>query len=680
MAAHRYWRAVGLQAYGSAGLDVTEFQLIAGTTRVDASATLSASIAPATGSLANLQDDSTATGATWPAGNVAALFLNWDFGGSPQDVTDVRLGSATDASKFLQSCKLQWSDDGAAWTDFFAFSALEWPGARAKTASVDTSNFWSLMERGYTTSVSDDRLTVGSWSSNSAKAQTYQSAGTRQFEAVCTSIPAGANVHIGLSTNAATFTNYPGFQSVSWAYSNTGQKYNAFSAASYGATWVQGDVIGVVVNFTTGTLTFYKNGVAQGVAYSTGLAGQSLAPHVGQASSGATPALFTLKTSGFAYPIAGASDWSTPPMIRRAIAPGFAVGLVPRIPTNASAPIAFGLVNLKTQVLNARVGARGDLTGSLGFSVGRIAGTVKEDATPDVPVSRLVRLHRQKDGLKVLEQWSNKVTGAYSFDYIDEKQTYYVLSFDHNKNFRAVVADNLAPTLMPGEVSSVVPAVYYRSAGPTAAQALGTTMYVYVPPVADGDTIFLTVYSKSPVSYINTVGTFSIFTKIQELSASKGGAPFYLTTFRATAAASMSGANFLVGVSGASDVMQAVITAFYSNTGNLFVVQSPTSILNDAGGSSQTVPVHMAAIANSYSLILFGAWFSQGGATSSTSVTDGVMLSNTGPVAGDLRFAVAARKMISAAEFVTGTIGLNVAPGAGQTAYALSNLILSAAV
>ena len=76
---------------------------------------------------------------------------------------------------------------------------------------------------------------------------------------------------------------------------------------------------------------------------------------------------------------------------------------------------------------------------------GRIAGTVKEDGSPDVPVKRRVRLHRERDGLLVREVWSDPVTGAYSFDYIDATKRYTVIAYDHTGAFEAVVAAGVVP-------------------------------------------------------------------------------------------------------------------------------------------------------------------------------------------------------------------------------------------
>lgn len=91
------------------------------------------------------------------------------------------------------------------------------------------------------------------------------------------------------------------------------------------------------------------------------------------------------------------------------------------------------------------------ISGMLGRGIGRIRGTVKRKDTPaNAPLRRRVRLIRERDGLKMRETWSDAATGAYQFDYIDELQRWTVITYDHEHNYRAEVADNLTPELMPG--------------------------------------------------------------------------------------------------------------------------------------------------------------------------------------------------------------------------------------
>lgn len=69
-----------------------------------------------------------------------------------------------------------------------------------------------------------------------------------------------------------------------WWYRSDGNKYDQSATAfSYGASWTAGTVISVAVDMDAATLTFYKNGVSQGVAWTsitTGVSGTLLYPFV----------------------------------------------------------------------------------------------------------------------------------------------------------------------------------------------------------------------------------------------------------------------------------------------------------------------------------------------------------------------------------------------------------------
>ena len=86
-----------------------------------------------------------------------------------------------------------------------------------------------------------------------------------------------------------------------------------------------------------------------------------------------------------------------------------------------------------------------------GNGLGRVRGRTVEQQdknSPKVPVSRRVRLYRDRDGLLVREAWSN-AQGDYEFARIDSTTAYTVLSYDHEGDFRAVVADRVTPEAMP---------------------------------------------------------------------------------------------------------------------------------------------------------------------------------------------------------------------------------------
>jgi hypothetical protein len=82
---------------------------------------------------------------------------------------------------------------------------------------------------------------------------------------------------------------------------------------------------------------------------------------------------------------------------------------------------------------------------------GFIAGTVKERGTPglpDRPLARRVQLISENTNLLVAETWSD-AAGNYRFEHIDPTQRYTVVSYDHQRLYRAVIADNLVPENMP---------------------------------------------------------------------------------------------------------------------------------------------------------------------------------------------------------------------------------------
>jgi hypothetical protein len=54
-----------------------------------------------------------------------------------------------------------------------------------------------------------------------------------------------------------------------YAYRSDGNKYNNGNQGAYGATYTNGDVIGVAWDSDAGTLVFYKNGSSQGTAFSS---------------------------------------------------------------------------------------------------------------------------------------------------------------------------------------------------------------------------------------------------------------------------------------------------------------------------------------------------------------------------------------------------------------------------
>lgn len=436
MAAHRYWRITELAAHAASRIELSSLYLIDGTTRVDATATISSSAPASTGAVSNLQDGSLSTSAGWliPRG----LTIDWDFGsGSSANVTDIAIGAADTLGYFPLRAQLQWSDDGTTWTASDGWNGITWPGARTLTTSIfKPTTLWSRGDKASIVTLNAARTIafVGS-GSGSIRAEDYVSAGKHQIEFVV-----GADTSssaIGVGTSLATLAARVGDTTNSWAYRGNGQKALTGVSSAYGASYAVGDVIGMV--YDNGTITMYKNGTSQGVLIS-GLT-DPVAPMYGANS---TISDVTIQQT-LTYPVSGAINWATPLANRIAQNVGGAVGYEPvlQVASAAVPPTTFGQTVIATLLR-----ARGDfLIGNIGPGRGYIYGTIKVDGSPDVPVSRRVRLYREFDGMLVREVWSDPVTGAYSFTDLDELHKYTVLSNDYTLNFRAVVADQITPEI-----------------------------------------------------------------------------------------------------------------------------------------------------------------------------------------------------------------------------------------
>ena len=98
------------------------------------------------------------------------------------------------------------------------------------------------------------------------------SSGAWYWEVAVSSAVGGPVYCVGIAAASEYTEDALGTTSASYAYLSTAQKRNAGTSSAYGATYTNLDVIGVALDLSTGTLTFYKNGTSQGSAY-TGLSG-----------------------------------------------------------------------------------------------------------------------------------------------------------------------------------------------------------------------------------------------------------------------------------------------------------------------------------------------------------------------------------------------------------------------
>lgn len=77
----------------------------------------------------------------------------------------------------------------------------------------------------------------------------------------------------------------------------------------------------------------------------------------------------------------------------------------------------------------------------------KIVGTTKKVGSPGIPVSRYVRLHDSLSGRVVRAQWSDSVTGVYSFKNL-RFGNFYVMAEDYTRMFNGVIVTNITSELM----------------------------------------------------------------------------------------------------------------------------------------------------------------------------------------------------------------------------------------
>jgi len=148
---------------------------------------------------------------------------------------------------------------------------------------------------------------------------TFQiSSGKRYWEITPTSL--SGDMLIGICLPTQVF-NGDLNTSVAFTYYNDGRKFSNGSGSSYGASYTVNDVIGVAFDADAGTLTYYKNGVSQGTAF-TGLTAEYF-PAVSDGSSGAASSfVINFGQRAFAYPLSGYKSLNTASLPTPTIADG----------------------------------------------------------------------------------------------------------------------------------------------------------------------------------------------------------------------------------------------------------------------------------------------------------------------------------------------------------------------
>lgn len=146
--------------------------------------------------------------------------------------------------------------------------------AEAASASV-TYATWNPSDKGANITLSGSNLVATTTGSTveSVRATIGKSSGKWYWEISCTGISSNTAMIGVANSSLPVATSYTGQTADGWGYySNDGNKYHSGGGTPYGASYTNGDVIGVALDMNAGTLILYKNNTSQGTAY-TGLSG-----------------------------------------------------------------------------------------------------------------------------------------------------------------------------------------------------------------------------------------------------------------------------------------------------------------------------------------------------------------------------------------------------------------------
>lgn len=502
----RYWRIVGVETYSGGDLELSELHLYGAEGRIDTAVPFSATAAPIAGALMDLRDNNTETLCRFAAESVRSggFSFVWDFGsGNTADAIGVRLGASDTSDVFLAACTLQYSMDGAQWSYLGEFNRYDYPGARQLTRPPKLGDqYYSDLALLLDFDGADGSTAISDYSpSPKAIAVT----GNACISTAQQKWGSGSLVISGLDSDLSIGTPVnasDSFTLESWVRLNATDAGGQYRHPIFGQCGGSGDsdqYFGIIYENQPNPLRlqFYR-GIGISGATRIDLVGTAIVPrqqwvHCALTYDGVMLRGFldgVLQFAGWAE--AGWIPTANPFRIGRALVRGYesyrqgfqghlddvriTKGIARYIGSFAPPGMPFpkvtegadGTVFVKP-LLRVPGPDRSIVAGSSAVSPpsinggfkskiacdmefggrGTIYGTVEHDHTPaNTPLIRRVRLHRSRDGMLVRETWS-KADGSYEFTEISGRYEYDVIAWDHEMQFRSVVANNLVPEVMP---------------------------------------------------------------------------------------------------------------------------------------------------------------------------------------------------------------------------------------
>lgn len=475
MASARYFRVVGVEVYSSLTvMELSELRLYASSSAVDGSATVTCTVTPSAGTLSDLVDGNTSTSCTFRSVDAASpgFAIQWDFGGSTT-VDEIRVAGPSKDS-FLHKFTLQSSSDSVTWADEFStIPSTKWTDA-ATAWSIRFSNIdpnWANVGLALPFDGANNDLRIPDISGSSPKTITsYGDArlsATQSKYGISSLVLDGSGDYVEVASHADFSFGTGDFAIMFWLYPVSLANGPMLIDMRPGSN---GNYIGGLGIASDRSIAYGANSV--GFAYSpAGAVTAGAWQHIALCRSGTTGRIFVNGTQ-----VASGTDTTNYAQTRLwlgrnvftssqdlngyiddlIIYKGVAVhtsdftpvrilqdyDLTPNRPSIVSARRFVGptVGNVQQGVNGRNLNAIADNSNG----PGTITGTVKRKALPDnVPLSRKVRLLRERDGKCVRETWSDAATGAYTFTGLDLAQAYTAVAWDHQHTYRATIADNL---------------------------------------------------------------------------------------------------------------------------------------------------------------------------------------------------------------------------------------------
>jgi hypothetical protein len=193
---------------------------------------------------------------------------------------------------------------------------------------------WNPSDKGSAVTLSGGDLTYssGTWVNGGVRSTIGKASGKWYWENVVNS---GANAQTGIGLVTVPLTENPGGFVDAYQYQQDGQKETNATQSAYGSSYTTGDTIGIALDMDAGTITFYKNNVSQGVAFS-GLSGTFYAMEANQGS---------VDTVNMTANFGATAQTYAPPS-------GFHAGLGDNLPDVTSIKTINGLVKASVKVIN----------------------------------------------------------------------------------------------------------------------------------------------------------------------------------------------------------------------------------------------------------------------------------------------------------------------------------------